>query len=126
MLNHTLEHELMAANRLAFGPATGRLFYSGYPAALAALRSAMTANPGLGRSILESPVGKLLSQANLSDSINKAAWTAASYLWAAGAGGSVNAWVVEIPSASSIWVTTELPAVTQNPNVFYPINYPPF
>jgi hypothetical protein len=112
---------------IAFGPAEGRLFWTlGTEAEQAAV------NSGLGRVIGQTVAGRayalgssVLSRLGIvSSSTVYAGRRALSGPWASGAAGEINVFINGTTArAGSIWSTTELPALQQNPSVNFPLVY---
>jgi RHS repeat-associated protein len=98
-----------AVNELAFGPATGRLFFAGrggYELAKAY---------GIGRLIADSPLGQQYE--NWGKPLGTFGWQLLSRFWASGASGTVNIFPSFTNPQSILW-KTELPMLLRNPNVF--------
>jgi RHS repeat-associated protein len=108
-----------AINELAFGPATGRLFWAGGQVAAEA-----AAASGAGRVISQSPVGGAFARltSSLPYSLQRPGWAVLSRFWASGAGGTVNVFPRN-PHPGSLLMRVELPVLLRNPNVFKPLRY---
>ncbi len=108
-----------AVNELAFGPATGRLFWAGGQVAAEA-----AAASGTGRVISQSPVCRLFARltSSLPYGLQRPGWAVLSRFWASGAAGTVNVFP-RSPHPNSLLMRVELPVLLRNPNVFKPLQY---
>ena len=108
-----------AINELAFGSATGRLYWAGGQVAAEA-----AAASGAGRVISQSPVGGAFARLTsfLSYSLQRPGWAVLSRFWASGAAGTVNVFP-RSPHPNSLLMQVELPVLLRNQNVFKPLQY---
>jgi RHS repeat-associated protein len=104
---------------LAFGPATGRLFWAGGEVAAGA-----AAKSGMGRTISQSSLGGAYERLTAAwpYAFQRPGWAALSRFWASGAGGTVNVFPRN-PHPNSLLLRIELPTLFRNPNVFKPFQY---
>jgi RHS repeat-associated protein len=103
-----------AVNVAAFGPATGRVFWSGGEAAFNAAAAVVAGGSGL-RMFHQTPAGAAIVRfADRVPSLAGAAFRVGSRFFASGAQGPVQA-VVRSPRSNSILVTTELPRLASRP-----------
>jgi|GEM_PF-1793937 len=108
-----------ALNEVAFGPAVGRIFWSGRGAMAAAEVGALASG---GRIISQTPLGSAFARyaSVAGTTVQNVGWSVLSRMYAYGAGGSVTVYLRN-PRAEGVWQTIEAPILMRNANVFKPL-----